>query len=62
MCGIWRERNASTFEGCEKPVFDLKLLFLKTLFEWINALGLFSFDPLVEMLDSCAFSARCWCP
>ncbi len=30
-----------TFEGFEKSVSDLKLLFLKTLLEWINASGCF---------------------
>ena len=57
MRGIWHERNAQTFKGCEKSVFDLKLLFLRTLLEWINASGLFSFDTLVEMLAGSAFTA-----
>ena len=53
MWGIWWERNAMNFKGCEKSIPDLKFLFLKTLFEWINASGLFSF---VTLLDSCTFS------
>lgn len=40
------------FEGCEKCVHDLKLLFLNTLFEWKNASGLFFFAILPEMLGS----------
>lgn len=42
-------------EGCENSVSDLKLLFLKSLFEWIYALGLLSFGSFLEMLDSCSF-------
>ena len=53
MWGLWREKNARTFEGCEKPSHYLKLLFLRTLFEWGNALGLFSFYSLLDVIDSC---------
>jgi hypothetical protein len=38
-----------------KLLFDLKLLFLKTMFEWMNASGLFSFASLADMLDSSVF-------
>jgi hypothetical protein len=41
MWGVWRERNAMSFEGCEKSVPYLMLLFLKTLFEWNYSSGLF---------------------
>lgn len=47
------ERNAWNFEGCKKSVHDLKLLFLNTLFEWINASGLFSFNSLPDLIDRC---------
>lgn len=33
------------------------LVLLKTMFEWLNASGLFSFDFLVDMLDSCVLCA-----
>lgn len=33
MWGIWRERNARTFEECETSISNLKLSFLKTKFE-----------------------------
>jgi hypothetical protein len=48
-----REQNARKFEGKEHSVPDLKLLFLKTLFEWQNASGLLSFSSLSNMIDSC---------
>ena len=47
------------YEGCEKCVHDLKLLFLNTLFEWKNASGLFLFAILPEMLGSSTFSYFC---
>jgi hypothetical protein len=34
---IWQERNACTFEGIERSVVELKLFFLRTLFEWMAA-------------------------
>lgn len=52
---LWWERNARTFEGYEKPSHDLKLLFLNTLFEWVNASGLFYFYSLFDLINSCFF-------
>jgi hypothetical protein len=54
--GYWQEQNTRTFEGCETPSHALKLLFLHSLFEWANALGLFSFDLLLDILDNCSFT------
>nr|POE55405.1 dna-directed rna polymerase i subunit 2 [Quercus suber] len=45
--GIWRERNAWTLEGYERLVHDLNLSFLKTLFVWIHASGLFECQSIV---------------
>lgn len=50
MWDIWWEQNARTFERRETSIFDLKLLFFKTLFEWVNDSGS-SFDSLLEMID-----------
>ena len=50
---LWRERNARTFEGCERNIFDLKLLLLRTLFDWMFATGLFSFHNFLEFFDHC---------
>ena len=55
MWGIWRKRNAHTFEGDERSIHDLKRLFLQTLYEWTNASGVFTFDSLVDLLDCCNF-------
>jgi hypothetical protein len=41
--------------GCEQNVAELKLLFLRTLFDWMSATGLFCFSNLLEFLDSCCF-------
>ena len=57
MWGIWRERNAWNFEGSERLIQDLKLSFFLTLFEWTNALGIFTFTSLPDLLDSCTFHA-----
>ena len=55
--GICWDRNARTFEGHERFIPNLKLLFLKTLFKWIIALGVFTFVYLPDLLDSCTFHA-----
>ena len=47
--------NTRTWEGCEKSIHHLKLLFLNTLFEWVNSSGLFYFDSFPDMLDRCSF-------
>ena len=41
MWCLWRERNMRIFEGCEQHVDELKLLFLRTLFEWMALLDYF---------------------
>ena len=40
------------FGGCEHSVLDLKISFLKSLFEWM-ASGKFCFFNLIEMLHLC---------
>ena len=42
----------SVLEGCERNIFDLKLLLLKTLFDWMLATGLFSFKIVFGILWS----------
>ena len=39
---LWRERNARTFEDCERNILDLKLLFYRLLYDWMRATSLFS--------------------
>ena len=54
MWCIWKERNARTFEGCEKSIVELKLYFMRCLSEWLLATGSFSFSNLFEFLDLCS--------
>ena len=53
MWCLWRERNLRNFEDVELGSLDLKLLFLQTLYNWIQALGLFSFSSFFEFFSSC---------
>lgn len=46
MSRIGERGMLGIFEGCEILVLDLKLLFFKSLFEWINVSNLFSFAKL----------------
>jgi hypothetical protein len=55
MWCLWRERNMRIFEGCEQHVAELKLLFPRTLFEWMSSIRLFCFSTLLEFIDSCCF-------
>jgi hypothetical protein len=55
MWCIWRERNLRSFEGDEQTVADLKNIFLKTLFDWVNASGCFPCENLLDFLDFCSF-------
>ena len=55
MWVIWRVRNLHTFEGSEKLIHELKLLFFQTLFYWANDSGVFAFNSLRDMLDFCNF-------
>ena len=54
--GLCPERNVWTFGGYERSCHNLKILFLKTLFEWINSSGMFSFIAFHDLLDWCTFS------
>ena len=52
MWCLWRERNACTFEDCERNILDLKLLFYRSLYDWMRATGLFSCS-FIEFFDLC---------
>jgi hypothetical protein len=52
MWCLWRERNARTFEDCELNIVDLKLVFYRSLYEWMRATGLFSCS-FIEFFDLC---------
>ena len=51
MWCLWRERNARTFEDSEQNIVDLKLLFYRSLYEWMRATSLFSFTSFLEFFD-----------
>ena len=52
MWVIWRERNTWTFDGNERSIHELKLLFFQTLFDWANATGVFSLIFVLSLLRS----------
>ena len=39
MWSLWRERNGCSFEDSEQTIVELKLLFLRTLCDWVSARG-----------------------
>ena len=55
---LWRERNSRIFEDGDRNILDLRLQFLRTLFDWMSATGLFSTHTFLEFLDHCHF--RTW--
>ena len=52
---IWHERNARSFEGCERSLLEIKSFFLHTLFEWSVIFSHFSCSSFPIFLDSCTF-------
>ena len=55
MWCLWRERNDQHFEDCERSVSALKLLFFQTLYEWVFAVGIFSINSMMDLIDHCSF-------
>uniref|UniRef100_A0A2N9FKE1 Uncharacterized protein n=1 Tax=Fagus sylvatica TaxID=28930 RepID=A0A2N9FKE1_FAGSY len=51
MWCLWRERNLRTFEGSETSIDELKLLFFRTLFEWMQSTNLFSLASFQDFLE-----------
>ena len=52
---LWRERISRCFEDIERSIPDLKLLFFRTLRDWLFALQNQSFPSFIDFLDSCNF-------
>ena len=52
---LWRERNSRCFEDTERSIPDLKLLFFRTLRDWLFALQNKSFPSFIDFLESCNF-------
>ena len=54
-CGVFGGRNSRCFENIESSFPDLKLLFFRTLRDWLFALRNQSFPSFIDFLDSCNF-------
>lgn len=39
MQSLWKVRNFRTFEGIERPMMVMKLVFLHSLYEWMATLS-----------------------
>ena len=52
MWCIWKERNRRTFERKELSLLNLKLIFLKTLYEWCFKSYTFSMNCFMEFVDT----------
>ena len=35
LWSIWREHNGRCFEDCERSFVEIKLIFLRSLFDWV---------------------------
>ena len=57
MWCLWREYNGRSFDDCEKTIVELKLLFFRTLFEWVSVRGSISCVSLHQFLDFCSLWA-----
>ena len=50
---VWREQNDRCFEGRGCHMLDLKVLFLRTLLDWMVATRLFFVSTTLDLLDLC---------
>ena len=57
MWCLWRERNGHSFEDSKWTIVGLKLLFFRTLFDWVSARDSVSCVSLHQFLDSCSLRA-----
>ena len=55
MWCLWKERNSRCFEDNERSITNLKLIFFRTLLDWLSALWNQSFSSFLDFLDSCNF-------
>ena len=53
MWCIWREKNNRCFKDSERILVDLKLLFFKTLSEWVFIIGSRSIFSVYDLMDAC---------
>jgi hypothetical protein len=57
MWSIWRERNGRSFEDCERSYVEIKLFFLRSLWEWVDGWGSFPCSSLFQLLEHCSLRA-----
>ena len=57
MWCIWRERNEHSFEDCEWSYVEIKLLFLRSLLDWVAGWGLYSCTSLIQFPELCSLQA-----
>ena len=50
MQSLWKVRNFRKFEGIERPMMVMKLVFLHTLYEWMATLSGHSFTSLLDLV------------
>ncbi len=60
MWCIWRVRNGCSFEDCERSYIEIKLFFLRSLFDWVDGWGshpcyFFSFPRALFFTSSLIF-------
>ena len=53
MWMLWRERNRTAFEDSEKSSLEPKMIFLRVLCDWMDALSGHSFPSILDFVDSC---------
>ena len=56
MWCLWRERNNRTFKDTKRTMLDLKLIFFRTLLDWISvlrSLSLWSINDLIDLCNLC---------
>ena len=59
-CLMWcicRELNGYNFEDCERSYVELKLFFLRSLFDWVAGWGLHSCTSFFQFLELCSLRA-----
>ncbi len=53
MWMIWREQNQRAFEDIERHAVDLKLIFIRTLMEWMAAGSSQVYPSILSFIDDC---------
>ena len=51
--GIWKERNNQCFKDTKRSMPGLKLIFFRTLLDWMSNLHSLSLSSVIDVIDSC---------